>query len=137
MESFDHTALLEKSKVFIDRAIVCERANDQSGFQLWCSLSMELLGKAVLAQVHPALVADPTHIASLLAACGVANSPDRKSVTFKTVFERLTHVCKSFRHEDKEFCMLMADRRNEELHSGRLAYAGIRQLAWVPKFWNV
>lgn len=137
MLAFDSIALFNKSKVYIDRALSYEHHSDLESFQLWCSLSLELLGKSVLSNIHPALVADPSNLPSLLAACGVGTTPERRSIAFKTVFERLPHVCKQFRNEDALFCLQMAARRNEELHSGNLPFVGMRETAWVPQFWKV
>jgi hypothetical protein len=136
-QAFDTEALFSKSKVYIERAINAERDGNLTDFQLWASLSLELLGKAALASVHPVLVADPDNPDSLFAACGKPFSPKRRSIAAKTVFERLGHICKHFLKEEQDFCMEMANRRNAELHSGELPYVGMRPIAWVPKMWKV
>jgi hypothetical protein len=50
--------LLAKSRVYIQRAFRAKQANDLDEYQLWASLALELLGKAVLASIHPSLVVD-------------------------------------------------------------------------------
>src|SRR4051794_17617854 len=97
-------ALFAKSQVYIQRAFRAQSANDFEEYQLWASLSLELLGKAALARVHSALVADPQHYESLFAACGKPISPDVKTITAKTLFTRLGHLEKSFDARRQRFC---------------------------------
>lgn len=137
MTAFDYEPLYNKSKVYIERAIAQQSAGEIATCQLWASLALELLGKAALARIHPVLAADPQHVDSLFAACGRSFSTARKSIMATTVFERLTHVTKQFLKTDQDFCMGMANRRNAELHSGELPFVGMREGAWVPKFWRV
>ena len=137
MTAFDYEPLYAKSKVYIERAISLLSAGEMEMCQLWASLALELVGKAALAKIHPVLVADPQDVDSLFAACGRSFSTTRKSIMAKTVFERLRHVTPNFMQGDKDFCMEMANRRNAELHSGELPFAGMREGAWIPKFWRV
>src|SRR4051812_20003417 len=86
--------LFLKSKVFIDKAIRNRDLGDFDEFQLWASLSLELLGKAALASVHPSLIVDPNKPKGYLLACGRVDHKDLKmgefkTITAKTVFERL------------------------------------------------
>ena len=79
--ALERDALYAKSQVYIRRGFRAQEDADTEEYQLWASLALELLGKAALAKVHPALVADPTHTASLFAACGRQLSPDIKTIT--------------------------------------------------------
>jgi len=110
--------------------------NDTEEYQLWASLALELLGKAALAKVHPALVPDPLHYQSLFAACGRQLSPDIKTITAKTLFERLRHIDKSFDSRHQKFCEQMAIRRNSELHSGESPFSGMSAEAWEREYWG-
>jgi len=136
-QAFEAISLYAKSKVYIGRAIAAQKDGNLEDFQLWASLSIELLGKAALAEIHPVLVADPDNIDSLFAACGKPFSVKRRSIMAKTVFERLSHVSKQFLKDEQDFCMELANRRNAELHSGELPFVGMRAIAWVPKMWKV
>ena len=136
MTAFEHEALWNKSKIFIDRALVARDGGDELGFHLWASMSLELLGKAALASVHPALVADPSHFTSLLSACGRPVGTSRRTVTAKTVFERLRTISNAFDDKMMRECMVMADRRNAELHSGQSPLVGLDQRGWVPAMWR-
>lgn len=133
---FEQDSLWTKSKVYIDKALKARDQQDDAGFHLWAAISLELLGKAALAYIHPALVADPSDIKSLLAACGVSTTTQLKSITAKTVFERLKSTCKEFDSKRSDECMTMMNRRNAELHSGQSPTLGLNQKAWLPVFWR-
>jgi hypothetical protein len=128
--------LYAKSQVYIRRGFRAQTDGDAEEYQLWASLALELLGKAALAKVHPALVADPTHYQSLFAACGRQLSTDIKTITAKTLFERLSHVKKSFDSRHQKFCEQLALRRNAELHSGESPFSGMLADAWEREFWG-
>ena len=134
--ALEREALYAKSQVYIRRGFRAKADNDTEEYQLWASLSLELLGKAALSKVHPALVADPTHYQSLFAACGRPLSPDRKTISAKTLFERLSHLYKAFDSRHQTFCNQMAIRRNAELHSGESPFSGMSPEAWEREFWG-
>lgn len=129
-------ALLNKSKVYIGRALTRKAANDLDEYQLWASLALELLGKAFLAGKHPSLVVDPTHWQSLFVAAGIRVTTDVKTITAKTLFERLAHVLPRFDKEVQSFCMGIAERRNAELHSGDLPFRTMKLDAWEARYWH-
>ena len=133
---FEGEALWNKSKTFVGRAIDARNRDEPDQFVLWASLSLELLGKSILARTHPTLVADPSHFGSLLAACGMPRSVTR-TITAKTTYDRLPAVVKAFDEKAKKSAMLMANLRNEELHTGASPSEGRDPRAWVPEFWRV
>ena len=134
--ALERDALYAKSQVYIRRGFRAQGDEDTEEYQLWSSLALELLGKAALAKVHPALIADPTHSHSLFAACGRQLSPDIKTITAKTLFERLSHIDKAFDARHQKFCEQMALRRNAELHSGESPFSGMSAEAWEREFWG-
>jgi len=134
--ALERDALYTKSQVYIRRGLRAQADKDTEEYQLWASLALELLGKAALARVHPALVADPLHFQSLFAACGRQLSPDIKTITAKTLFERLSHLEKTFDARHQKFCEQMAIRRNAELHSGESPFSGMSPEAWEREFWG-
>ncbi|MFE4350192.1 hypothetical protein [Peribacillus butanolivorans] len=136
--------LFNKSKVFIDKAIKRRDEEDFEEFQLWASVSLELLGKATLASIHPSLVVDPNKPKGFLVACGQVDPKDLKSeefktITAKTVFDRLSNTINvpKFDSKAKDFCMTLANRRNAELHSALIPFTGVDIEAWLPRFWEV
>jgi len=134
--ALERDALYAKSQVYIRRGLRAQADGDTEEYQLWASLALELLGKAALSKVHPALVADPTHTESLFAACGRQLSPDIKTITASTLFKRLSHIEKAFDSRHQDFCIQMAFRRNAELHSGESPFSGMEADAWEREFWG-
>jgi hypothetical protein len=134
--TFDPDALWAKSRVFIDRALRARDHQEELEFPLWSAMALELIGKAALARISPALVADPNDFGSLFFACGGAEPADKKSIQAKTVFLRLMHAVPNFDEQMRKQCTTIASRRNAELHSGESPMAGLDQRAWVPVFWK-
>lgn len=129
-------SLWNKSKVFLERGIACRNAGEFEQFQLWAIMALEVLGKAALAHIHPALVADPQDFESLLASCGVSKTLDFRTIQAKTVFSRCKRVVKGFDETCERFCLQMATDRNAELHSGSTPLSGVPIEKWQPKFWQ-
>lgn len=128
--------LLSKSKAYIARALAAKSRKEIGEYQLWSSLALELLAKAALANVHPCLVADPNSPASLFAAAGMNVDPDVKTITAKTLFERLTHLSKKFDQKTKDFCTNISLKRNAELHSGEVPFETVTPGSWEGRFWH-
>lgn len=132
--SFD--TIFAKSKVYIGKALKRKAEAALEEYQLWASLALELLGKAALANRHPCLIVDPTHSPSLFVAAGVAVTTDVKTITAKTLFERLKAMEPLFDETVRTFCQAIADRRNSELHSGELPFKTIKSEAWEARYWH-
>lgn len=129
-------ALHAKSKVYVGRALARKGMDDFDEYQLWASLALELLGKASLSAKHPSLVVDPTHWPSLFVAAGVRVTTDVKTITAKTLFERLFHLVPRFDKGLQDFCVEIAERRNAELHSADLPFRTMRLDAWEARYWH-
>ncbi len=129
-------ALLGKSKAYIHRALHCKNDGDLDQYQLWASLAIELLGKAALSAIHPSLVVDPTHYQSLFAASGINISADVKTISARTLFERLGHLSPAFDENVKKFCDAISQRRNAELHSGEVPFRAMKLEAWERHYWH-
>lgn len=129
-------ALYAKSQLYIRRGSRAKGDGEFEEYQLWASLALELLGKAVLANVHPSLVADPQHYESLFAACGREISPDVRTITAKTLFIRLGHIDKAFDARHQKFCEQVSLRRNAELHSGESPFSGMKPELWEREYWG-
>lgn len=134
--AIDGDALHAKSKVYMSRAMTRKAQGDLDEYQLWASLALELLGKAALASRHPSLVVDPMHWQSLFVAAGINITTDVKTITAKTLFERLTHLVPRFDKTVQKFCMDIAERRNAELHSADLPFRTMRLEAWEARYWH-
>jgi hypothetical protein len=99
-------------------------------------VSTTLAADSALANVHPCLVADPQSPASMFAAAGINIDPDVKTITAKTLFERLTHLSKRFDQKTKDFCTNISLKRNAELHSGEVPFEGVIPGSWEGRFWH-
>ena len=129
-------ALHTKSKVYMARALARKAAGDLDEYQLWASLALELLGKSALAHAHPSLVVDPTHWQSMFVAAGIKITTDVKTITAKTLFQRLTHLVPKFDAKVQDFCGAISERRNAELHSADLPFKAMRLEAWEARYWH-
>lgn len=129
-------ALHAKSKVYIGRALSRKGAGDYDEYQLWASLALELLGKATLASKHPSLVVDPNHWQSMFVAAGINVTTDVKTITAKTLFERLAHLVPRFDKKIQKFCQDISERRNAELHSADLPFKTMRLDTWEARYWH-
>jgi len=81
------------------------------------SLTLEMLGRAALAQIHPALLADPGQPDNIQYAFGIVPKGVPKSIQAKAVFARCSVFVAGFTDKMSGHCLIMADRRNSELHS--------------------
>lgn len=130
-------ALHDKSKVYIGRALTRKNTGDLDEYQLWASLALELLSKAALAHKHPSLVVDPTHWQSLFVAAGINITTDVKTISAKTLYQRLTHLIPKFDQSVlQKFCQEISERRNTELHSADLPFLTMRLDAWEAQYWH-
>ena len=91
-------------------------------FPLLASFCLELLGKASLAKIHPALIADPRGEGeNLLYAFGAAHS-DPRTIVSVTVFKRLGNESGFTEDYQKDVRTTRRSRRNRQLHTGELAF---------------
>lgn len=135
MQDWTSDALWAKSKSFCDFAF--ETQPGSALFPLLASFALELLGKSALAKIHPVLIADPRGEGSnVLYAFGVPTKSPH-TIVAKSVFSRLTQLVPGFTQEDEDACMLLAERRNRELHTGVFAYSGYNSGEWLDDFYRV
>lgn len=59
-----------------------------------------------------------------------------KSIATSEVFRRLTAILPDFAKEHENFGIQHTGRRNAELHSGELAFDGIKGSFWQPRFYQ-
>lgn len=129
-------ALYGKAMLYARRSLEAKQAGQHDAYQLWATLSLELLGKFALARVHPSLVVDPKNPNSLLEACGISTATAVRTIDANEVFLRLKHVVPGFNSLAYLACKDLADRRNAELHSGHASYIGITLEEWEGKLWH-
>lgn len=131
--SWQSDDLLAKFRLYMTRAFDAER--DSSVFPFWCFLGLEHLGRAVVASISPALLADPSSGDSILHAFGLADTG--KSVGSSTVFSRCRRIVETFSDEDVKFSNVLMDRRNAELHTGEAALEDLPQAFWLGGYFQI
>lgn len=131
-------ALYLKAERYIQRTTALNSGDWD--YALWSSLSLEFLARAALANVSPALLAETDKSwASLYHALGFTPIEEKfspKSIAITDVFRRLSAILPNFTKEHENFGILITGRRNTELHSGELAFDGIKGSTWQPRFYQ-
>jgi hypothetical protein len=133
---WDKDALLAKAKAYIQRAFETESRGSEL-FPFWATIGLEFVGRAVLANLHPSLLADPQTPEAVLFACGIGDARNAKSVHAKTVFARCVLIVSDFTKTDFVFCMSLMERRNEELHTAAAAFEVFPTEKWLADFYRV
>jgi hypothetical protein len=128
-------ALYGKARTYVLRAH--DQPLDSALFGFWMSLALELLCRAALAKIHPVLLADPTNEGNIHYVFGINPKTNPKSVQAKAVFARCSVFIEGFTDKMAAHCLIMADRRNSELHSGAAAFEKIDNSAWLPATYEV
>ena len=128
-------ALYNKAKLYAGRAH--DERVDSALFGFWMSLALELLARAALAQIHPVLLADPQDQDNIQYAFGIIPKKVPKSIQAKTLFARCSVFIPGFTDRMSGHCLIVADRRNTELHSGAAAFEGIDNSKWLPATYEV
>lgn len=131
--------LYKKSVRYVQQMQGCD--SNEWEYALWSSLALELLARATLANVNPALLAecDTRNWSSLYHALGFAPFEEKyspKSIAISEVFKRLSVIIPGFNKELENFGITHTGRRNSELHSGELAFDGVKGSTWQPKFFE-
>ncbi|MBK8968011.1 MAG: hypothetical protein IPM36_15360 [Lewinellaceae bacterium] len=133
---WDYDALWEKAKIYAKKSLMEEREGVM--FPFWSALTLEFLGRATLAKVHPVLLADPRDGSNILYVFGYIKSTfSPKSVPAKTVFDRCLNIVSNFTKKEFDNCLALIDRRNEELHSGSGAFEDYPTKIWLSNYYHV
>jgi hypothetical protein len=130
-------ALLAKSQRYAEEMLGHDR-NDWR-FAFWSSLALELLARAALANVNPALLAEQKDWSNLYFALGHAPKAKKfvpNSIGISEVFSRLGEILPEFDARLGGFGVLHLQRRNEEVHSGSTPFENISNSEWLPLFYE-
>jgi hypothetical protein len=128
-------SLYGKAKLYAQRAH--NEPIESALFGFWMSLSLELLARSALAHIHPVLLADPKEPDNIQYAFGIVPKSVPKSIQAKALFARCSVFIPYFTDKMSGHCLIMADRRNSELHSGAAAFEGIDNSGWLPATYEV
>lgn len=133
--TWSETLYLGKAKTYIERGL---EAEDEAVRAWWIHFSIEPLIRAAVASVHPALLADPRHVDSLLLAVGVTEHAD--TITRSRGLKELVEIAQQISILDGEAGRCAARlllRRNEECHGPAAALESVRDSEWLPDFLRV
>lgn len=135
--SWERDPLYAKAKIFFERAF--DQNRDDPLFGLWCSLGLELLARAALASISPALLAEPDKDHRfLLHALGLGSERvPRISIKASHAMTLCRFLFPDFTEDDLKMSLALINRRNEELHSGTAAFDEYRQSQWLAGFYRV
>ncbi len=134
--SWEKEPLWAKARLFFERAFEEPREDPLFGF--WCSLGLELLARAAIASVSPALLAepDPDHKNLLQALKLAPESGPRKSLPIARVLNLCRTLFSNFSEDDRTVALALANRRNDELHSGVSAFTEYPSKEWLAGFYR-
>jgi hypothetical protein len=135
--SWERDPLWAKARLFFERAF--EHSSDDSLFGLWCALGLELLARAAVASVSPTLLAEPDPGQRFLLQAlnrGQDKGP-RKSIGTAQVFTLCQILFPKFTEEDKVAGVALVNRRNDELHTGNIAFQEYPSRLWLAGFYRV
>lgn len=134
---WDFDPLWAKARLYAARASA--ENPEKSLYPFWSILALELLARATLAQVHPALLADAQEGSgrNIMYAFGFVQPGAPKSVPANTVFKRCAQVVEGFTEEDVKKATALIGMRNEELHSGGTPFEGLETRAWLVDYYRL
>lgn len=132
-------ALLTKAQRYAEQML--QHPRDEWTFVFWSTLVLELVARAALANVSPAMLADAREDWSHL-YFALGHAPTKKkfvphSIDTREVITRLQHVNPSFTPELAGIAAVHIDRRNEELHTGGTPMDSLGTSSWLPGFYQV
>jgi hypothetical protein len=139
-QDWDADALNSKAQRYVERM----QAEPSDGWEhaLWSSFALELLARAALSNVSPALLADTSercwqHLFHSLGFTPTEPKFSPRSIAIVEVFKRLKEILPEFDNELEAFCVVHTGKRNAELHSGATPFDGIEgSTGWHAKFYR-
>ena len=124
-----------KARLYIRRAQTAE--NDDGLYPFWMSLALEFVARAALSKVSPVLNADPKDVGNIYFALGLGGIGTPKTVPLHSVFLRCLKVVDNFDERHRTFCDFLGIQRNEEMHTGSLAFESLKLQDWLQRYYEV
>jgi hypothetical protein len=128
--------LLAKAQRYAEDMLTYSR--DDWHFGLLSTFVLEFLGRAALARVSSALLADLKDWNNLYFSLGFEPTAKKfipRSIDITTVFSRLQQILPSFTPELEGFSAQHINRRNEELHGGATPF-DVAGTAWLSSYYE-
>ena len=136
---WDYDSFIAKAKLYFSRSETDARRPETYSPEatLWLLLGLEFFLRAPLARVHPTLLASPEG-KSILHAAGFSRAGmNPRSISTKTVVDRLLHIEPNFGEDRGKDALFLADLRNGELHTADAVLQSVPVETWLPKFIDV
>jgi hypothetical protein len=133
---WSYEGFLAKARTYFAKAEDHPKADDAI-LAVWLLLGLEFLLRAPLARANPVLLADAAGDAVMHAAGfpGPPGSPEPKSVTIRTVIQRLGRVVENFDQDRQGDATFLTNLRNQEFHTAETLT--IPSSRWLPHFMRV
>lgn len=130
--AWDADALRAKTRVYFDRAF--QHTPEDVLFAFWCHVAIELLARAAIASINPALLAS-RKLNSLLYGLGVEDADPSKveSATCLEVYKLCERLIPEFGNAELATCEEARGRRNAELHAAGAAFDDLPR-GWLGRF---
>jgi hypothetical protein len=123
-----------KARLYARRALDDGRDDWERAF--WSALALEFLARSALTSIHPTLNADPQQETNLFYALGFDIKGQPRSVPVHAVLARLERLVPEFDKPTREFCDFFIIVRNRELHTTELAFQGLAESEWLPRYYR-
>lgn len=134
--NWSEDALLSKAKIYFEKANTEDK--DSMFFGMYSALGMELLARAAVAHISPALLADPSNYTNLLYALNLKDDDcNPKSIMTNKVIALCGVLVPEFNTDLQKVATLMTERRNEELHTGGGGFAEYNVDDWLADYYKV
>jgi len=131
--AWDAEGLRSKARLYFERAFDTTDHSDPL-FSFWCHLALELLARAAIADVHPALLSG-TKRDGLYYGLGLTDGPDfgPESISSGTVYDLCLRFIDDFGTAERATCEESRQRRNAELHSALATFENLPR-GWLGRF---
>lgn len=135
--SWERDPLWTKARRYFERAVAYR--HDDELFGLWCSLGLELLARAALANISSTLLAEPDreHRNLLYALNRGAKRQPKKSIATAQVLNLCKTLIGGFSDEHFKASLALVNRRNDELHTGSAAFHEYPPNQWIGGLYRV
>lgn len=136
LHEWSKDALLAKAQLYAETMFSHPRDDWRFGF--WSALTLEILGRAALANISPTLLAEPKEWENHYYALGYAPRTSRfvpKSIVVSVVFKLLQDILTDFDSTLANFATSHLAKRNDELHSSTSPFANVASSSWLPSYY--
>ena len=131
---WDKDSLLTKAEVFFDRAN--NEDQDDIFYGLYCTMGVELLIRAVVSNVSPALLADPKDQNNILHVFNLGGQAAKKSIPTSQALAICRKIVPEINDDTNKVISAMINRRNEEVHTGTAAFKEYQTNQWQVEFYR-